>query len=407
MSNGITGLRGYQEGDLVEDPEDGPGWFARMRERARPPMTVTAEGVPVTLDAPERGLGRFTPTRMLRNSMGGLAGLGIWEAVRDRLARGTENADFGPTRALGVLPESVREQMANTYDERRLTADDLPGNVHDFAKMIAGQALTGAGPGADINRGGTGTHIPYPTQGFAAEHFDPSLVDRLVGKIIGTDIDADAMSREQYNEAFGFMEPSGWGATFGQGTMYEDPEGNIHFIDRYNFPNMTAGQVPGRKEDTSTQFSDYARGLGPHDSEQYDQDIAAFLGEVDPGTGEKKPFGRRMTNVLRHHMSEFGSTETDPTEGRSWDINLGPREELLAAYTAALENDPQPSRLARGLGWLRGLGGGDRDVQVAEAGPPRPRQAPVDELASLKARLGGLDPPGTLPGTPMPNLYSQ
>jgi hypothetical protein len=121
--------------------------------------------------------------------------------------------------------------------------------------------------------------------------------------------------------------------------------------------------------------------------------------------GEEKGLGRRMTNMARHYMSEFGSTETDPTEGRSWDINLGPREELLAAYAEAI--DPQPSRMARGLGWLRGFGGGDRDVRVAETeltrapvGTPLPErpaaisfQPPVleSDVDRLKRRLGRVD----------------
>ena len=378
-SGGIVGLRGYQQGGLADPP----------------PMTITAEGVPITLDAPERGFRRFTPERILRNMMGGLGGLGVWEMVRDRMARGIENADFLPLNiaTLGVLkalPEGVREWMADDYDERKLTADDLPGNVHDFARMIAAQAITKAGPDADLNRGVSGTPIPYPTQEFAAEHFDPSLMDRLAGRIVGTDRDVGEMTRDQRNEAIGFTDPSGWGATFGQGTMFEDPEGDIHFIDRYNYPNMTAGQVPGREWDTDTQFSDYARGLGPHEAEQFRQDVAAFMGE------EGEPLSRRGTNVLRHYMSEFGSTETDPTEGRSWDINLGPREELLAAYAAA--NDPQPSRVTRGLGWLRDFFDRDRGVQVAET-----RDRPVDEpdvLTNLNARLAAqrnIQPTNVLP----------
>lgn len=389
MNNGIRslgrhGISGYRLGGNIGDDPDDP-----------PPMTITAEGVPITLDASERGLGRFTPTRILRNAMGGLGGLAAWEMARDRMARGIENADLGPSRALRVLPEGVREWMANEYDETRLTADDLPGNVHDFAQMIAGQALAKAGPNANLNRDGRGTHIPYPTQQFAADHFDPTLMDRLAGRIVGTNRDVSSMNRDQRNEAMGFTDPSGWGATFGQGTMYEDAEGNIHLIDRYNFPNMTAGQVPGREWDTDTQFSDYARGLGPHDAEQYDQDIAAFW-------GEDKPWGKRATNVLRHHMSEFGSTEDDPTEGRSWDINLGPREELLAAYEAAL--NPQPSR-RKGIAWLRDFFVRDGGEQVAERdAPPTEIDAAMQRIQALNAKVANsrrivpmLEPTNVLP----------
>jgi hypothetical protein len=309
--------------------------------------------------------------------LGGLGGLAGWEMLRDRTARGIEHADFGPLRALGILPEGVRESMANVLDESKLTADDLPENVHDFARMIAAQAITKAGPGADIQ----GLHVPYPTQGFAAEHFDPTMIDRLMGKIIGTDVDPESA------EAIGFTDPSGWGATFGQGTMFEDPEGNIHLIDRYNFPNMTAGQLPNRE--TTMAFSPYATGMAPHDAEQFREDMAALWGEEDKGVG------RRMTNMARHYMSEFGSTEDDATEGRSWDINLGPKEELLADYAAA--NDPQPSRLARGLGWLRGLIGRDGETQVAETEirrtpPASPSTPTVDQLNEMLRKRGSQQP---------------
>ena len=374
-NRGIRSLRGqgiprYAIGGDIPDPDD-------------PSMTITAEGVPITLDAPQRGWRSQLPINRLREKMGGLLGLSAWEMVRDRTARGIENADVGLWNALRVLPRGMRESMANVLDESKLTADDLPENVHDFARMIAAQAIAEAGPNADVQ----GLHIPYPTQEFAAEHFDPSLMDRLAGKAIGTDVDPESA------EAIGFRDPSGWGATFGQGTMYEDPEGNIHLIDRYNFPNMTAGQVPGREEDTSTQFSDYARGLGPHEGKQFREDMLAFWGQ------KNKSKGRRALNMARHYMSEFGSTEDDPTEGRSWDINLGPREELLAAYAAA--NDPQPSRMARGLGWLRGLVGRDDrddDVRLAERRIP-----PIDESAMLRERLESLDL-GTPPSLSIPDL---
>jgi len=380
--HGIRSLRGhsiprYAIGGETPDPDDPP------------PMTVGAEGATIALDAPERGWRRFTPTRILRNMLGGLGGLAGWEMLRDRTARGIENADFGPLRALGILPEGVRESMANVFDESKLTADDLPGNVHDFAKMIAAQAITRAGPGADLQ----GLHIPYPTQEFAAEHFDPSLIDKFVAKRLGMNRDVDEMTRDQRNEAIGFTDPSGWGATFGQGTMFEDPEGNIRFIDRYNFSNMTAGQLPNRE--TGMEMSPYATGMGEHNAEQFLEDMSALWGEVDPITGEKKPAGRRATNLLRHYMSEFGSTEGDETEGRSWDINLGPKEEILAAYAAA--NDPQKSRLARGLGWLGSLIGRDGETQVAETETRRtpsasPSTPTVDQLNEMLRKRGSQQP---------------
>ena len=343
----IRGIPSLRTGGSPEDPEDEV-------------MTVTAEGVDIPLTSrPRSRLGRLNPIklpgRMVRSLLGGLGGLGGYEFLRDRLARGIENADLGPLRVLGILPESLRESMANVFDESTLVADDLPGHVHDFAELIAAKAIMDAGG----NIPDSGVHVPYPTQGFAAEHFQPAIQDRMLGKLLGTDMDAESMSRDEFNEAMGFMDPSGWGATFGQGTLFEDPEGNIHLIDRYNFPNMTAGQVPGREKDTSRQFSDYARGLGEHDSEQFRADIKAFL------TDENRSKAQRFKNVLRHYASEFGSTEDDPTEGRSWDINLGPRDELLARYAQATDPDKQ-NLLERGLAFLGNLRSRERASSPAQ-----------------------------------------
>ena len=346
ISSGITSLGRvprYARGGDPSDPEDNV-------------MTVKAEGVDIPLTAPERSVfGRLNPYklpgRFIRQMTGGLGGLGVYEMARDRLARGIENADLGPLRALGILPESWRESMANVLDESPLVADDLPNRVHDFAEMIAAKAITDAGG----NIPDSGVHVPYPTQEFAREHFKPGVIDRIAGQLVG--VDKDSASAER----IGFTDPSGWGATFGQGHLFEDDEGNIHLVDRYNFPNMTAGQIPGRK--TGTGFTDYARGVGPHDTDQFREDIKAFL------TQEKKPMSTRATNVLRHYMSEFGSTETDPTEGRSWDINLGPREELLAQYAEAIDPD-RKNLLEKGLAYLGTLFSRDSDPSPVLAGPP-------------------------------------
>jgi len=358
----IRGIPSLRTGGSPEDPEDEV-------------MTVTAEGVDIPLTSrPRSRLGRLNPIklpgRMARSVLGGLGGLGGYEFLRDRLARGIENADLGPLRALGILPESLRESMANVFDESALVADDLPGHVHDFAELIAAKAIMDAGG----NIPDSGVHVPYPTQGFAAEHFQPAIQDRMLGKLLGTDMDAESMSRDEFNEAMGFMDPSGWGATFGQGTLFEDPEGNIHLIDRYNFPNMTAGQLPNR--DTDMSFSPYARGEGPHDRPQFRADMRALL------TDEERSMSQRWKNALRHYASEFGSTEDDPTEGRSWDINLGPRDELLARYAQATDPDKQ-NLLERGLAFLGNLRNRERATSSGQAAqrtvliPEAPRSTPM------------------------------
>ena len=366
ISSGITSLGRvprYARGGDPSDSEDNV-------------MTVKAEGVDIPLTSRQRsGIGRLNPFklpgRFIRQMTGGLGGVGVYEMARDRLARGIENADLGPLRALGILPESWRESMANVLDESPLVADDLPNRVHDFAEMIAAKAITDAGG----NIPDSGVHVPYPTQEFAREHFKPGVIDRIAGQLVG--VDKDSASAER----IGFTDPSGWGATFGQGHLFEDDEGNIHLVDRYNFPNMTAGQIPGRK--TGTGFTDYARGVGPHDTDQFREDIKAFL------TQENKPMSTRATNVLRHYMSEFGSTETDPTEGRSWDINLGPREELLAQYAQAIApEEDKPGFLTRGLAALGNLLKRDREPSPVLAGPSVADGTSVpSEVEQIKRRL--------------------
>ena len=79
---------------------------------------------------------------------------------------------------------------------------------------------------------------------------------------------------------------------------------------------------------------------------------------------------QRVKNVLRHYASEFGSTEDDPTEGRSWDINLGPRDELLARYAQATDPDKQ-NLLERGLAFLGNLRSRERASSPAQARLPR------------------------------------
>ena len=130
--------------------------------------------------------------------------------------------------------------------------------------------------------------------------------------------------------------------------------------------------------------------------DEYDFNDAANLPEdasfwADAAKEGFIPTPGNLYGQARNLAKYYGS---QPGEGSEVRINLGTLENLYGddAPETAIAG---PSRLTRGLGWLRGLFDRDGDVEVAEAEPRRaPVAAPqVDELAELKARLQTLQDP--------------
>ena len=130
--------------------------------------------------------------------------------------------------------------------------------------------------------------------------------------------------------------------------------------------------------------------------DEYDFNDAATLPEdasfwADAAKEGFLPTPGNLYGQARNLAKYYGS---QPGEGSEVRINLGTLENLYGddAPETAIAG---PSRLTRGLGWLRGLFDRDGDVEVAEAEPRRaPVAAPqVDELAELKARLQILQDP--------------
>jgi len=130
--------------------------------------------------------------------------------------------------------------------------------------------------------------------------------------------------------------------------------------------------------------------------DEYDFNDAATLPEdasfwADAAKEGFLPTPGNLYGQARNLAKYYGS---QPGEGSEVRINLGTLENLYGddAPETAIAG---PSRLTRGLGWLRGLFDRDGDVEVAEAEPRRaPVAAPqVDELAELKARLQTLQDP--------------
>jgi len=134
--------------------------------------------------------------------------------------------------------------------------------------------------------------------------------------------------------------------------------------------------------------------------DEYDFNDAANLAEdasfwADAAKEGFIPTPGNLYGQARNLGKYYGS---QPGEGSSIRINLGTLEDLHGDIAS---KEKGPSRMARGLGWLRGLVGRDDrddDVRLAERRIP-----PIDESAMLRERLERLDL-GTPPSISIPDL---
>ena len=298
MSNGITGLRGYQQGDLVEDS---PGWFERLRERGRQTPGYHSSS-PIRIPLAYRQFFGDLVGKQFRERLG-MEGLGNLIGSRDITA-----GDMSPAE-LSALQDAVLRGMGGTLQDKSSL------EYADYATAKEGEDQY-----SDVGGG------KYKLM--ASRMLDPSYSMKM---------------------------------TFGQAEIRKDPDtGEYYLTDQYNF-NPKPGEQP-RSE--PTQFGDFLDEMA---------DRVSYSG---------------MYGYPRAVGQAYGSVEGEGSRAR---VNLGNLEEALARS----RGEEQPSRLTRGLGWLRDFFDGDRDAQVAEAEPGRaPVAAPqVDELAELKARLQILQDP--------------
>ena len=310
MGNGIKslgqyGIPGYQEGNLVEDPEDEPGWLRRWGRRSSQPLQP---GFPLQLPL------------ALRQITADVLG----KQVRERLGM---------------------ERLGNLIGSRDITAGDLSRREYE--------ALQDA-----VLRGMEGTLQ------------DSSFLEYA-------DYATEREGEDQYSDVGGsggsgiltkFLDPSfSMKSTLGQANVVRgDPErgedpNDYYVIDQYNFnerlPESTEfGRNPEWNEDLLT----HEEGRRP-----------GFLDILGARSAEQGAYG-----VPRAFGQAYGSPEG---EGSLVRINLGNLEEALARSG----REEQPSRLARGLGWLRGIFDRDDDVQVVERVAP-----PVDELRDIQPVRG-------------------
>jgi len=189
MSNGIAGLRGYQEGDLVEDD---PGWWERFRERRRQGQRESTE--PRFSIAGSYGLGFGLPLAARQ-----IAGDIIGKQVRERLGM---------------------ERLGNLIGSRDITAGDM-----SRAELNALQDAVLRGMGGTLQ---DKSYLEYEDYATAREGED-AYSD--VGGSGGSGI-----IRKFFDPSFSAK------ATFGQAKIEKDEEtGDYYLIDRYNFNERLPG----------------------------------------------------------------------------------------------------------------------------------------------------------------------
>jgi hypothetical protein len=376
MSNGITGLRGYQEGDLVEDPEDGPGWFARMRERARQGRRESTQpradmgtagrfpGLGMKLPLFARQFAADISGNFLRDKLG-MGRLG------DAIGSQEINAgDLSPAE-YRALQESVVRAMERGGPNAALTYDDYGlDDLADYVSVVAGRAVPQKFRGEVDERKAEWVQ-GLLDQGLGLEQIENRYAQGPFARAKSLQSLKDLEGGQGPLEALS-SSPAAFSlaGTIGGARIRKDPETGEYWVeDEYDFND--AANLP---EDASFWADAAAEGFLPTPGNLYGQ----------------------ARNIGKHYGSR-------PGEGSAVRINLGdlvPREE-------------GPSRMTRGLGWLRNLFDRDGDdVRVAETElarapvetplPNRPAAIPLPELESDVDRLRR-----RLTDIPIPDLHSQ
>ena len=347
MNNGITGLRGYQQGDLVEDD---PGWWERLRGREREGARQSSEPSPSYARTPFFGMPRIPlfarqfaadiSGNFLRDKLG-------MKRLGDAIGSQEINAgDLSPAE-FRALQESVLRATERGGPNASLTYDDYGlDDLADYVSVVAGKAVP------QKMRGEVDTRTAKWVQGL----LDQGLSLEKIEDIYAQGPFARYKSAQSLKDIEGgqgplealFSSPAAFSlaGTIGGGDIRRDPETGEYWVeDEYDFND--AALVT---EDDSFWADAAKEGFLPTPGNIYGQ----------------------ARNIGKHYGSQ-------PGEGSSVKINLGTLENL---YGDAAPREEGPSR--RGLGWLRDFFGGDRDV--AGGGAPS-----VNEIERIKAELGGVD----------------
>jgi len=355
MGNGIRslgqhGIPGYQEGDLVEDPEDEPGWWARRRQREAERERQSSEPAASYARIPFFGTPRIP--LFAKQFIGDIAG----NFLRDKLgmeglgnlvgSREINAGDLGANE-FRALQESVLRAMERGGPNASLTYDDYGlDDLADYVSVVAGQAVPQKMRGEVDERKAEWVQ-GLLDQGLSLEQIENRYAQGPFARARSLQSLKDLEGGQGPLEAL-LSSPAAFSlaATIGGARIHKNPETGEYWVeDEYDFND--AALVT---EDDSFWADAAKEGFAPTPGNAYGQ----------------------FRNIGKHYGSQ-------PGEGSSVRINLGTLENL---------HGDEPSMMARGLGWLKGRFGRDDDVEMAEAEPRRtPVAPPVETIEDMRRRL--------------------
>jgi len=314
MSNGIAGLRGYRQGDLVEDS---PGWWERLRERAR------------------QGQRESTRPRLTGGSSPIFPGSGMKLPLAFRQIM----AD--------VLGKQVRERLGmeglgNLIGSRDITAGDM-----SQAEYSALQDAVIRSMGGELSGGSSLEYEDYAT----AREGEDAYSD--VGGSGGSGI----LTK--------FLDPSfSVKSTFGQARIRKDPEtGDYYMTDQYNFNE----RLP-----ESTEFGDFLEILKTRSAEQGPYGVPRAFGQAYGSPEGEGSMVRINLGDLQEALAR--SREPESPRGLAWLRNLFGRDRDEPQVAGGPPNIPEaPPSLSLDLSERQASGLPDRPSDIPLPGLEFPR----------------------------------
>ena len=326
MGNGIRslgqhGIPGYQEGDLVEDPEDEPGWLRRLFRRSSQPLQ---SGFPLQLPLNVRQLMADVTGRQVRERFG-MEGLGNLIGSRDITASDLSRREYE------ALQDAVLRGMGGTlsegggsleYEDYATEGDDQysdvggsgesPGFLHKFfdpsysMKTTIGQGRVVRG---DPARGENPEHYYVDDQynfneamqdqvPFFGGEDERGAVDIIGGRVAGQGL-AYGLSRG-IGEAFGSPEGEGSMARVNLGDLQEAYE-------RYH--GEPYADVGPEKEGIFTRLMGGIRGLLGRDDEELVSEMVSA-----PPVETREGIRRRDDQRIARLKEQLGSPNISPPE---------------------------------------------------------------------------------------------
>ena len=352
MNNGIAGLRGYQQGALVEDD---PGWFARMRQRNAERQRQSSQPAPSQARIPFFGSGRMP--LFAKQFAGDIAGnflrdeLGM-ERFGDFVGSGEINApDLGGDE-FRALQESVLRALERGGPNASLTYDDYGlDDLADYVSVVAGGAVPQKMQG-EVDARKAEWVQGLLDQGLGLEQIEEIYAQGPFARAKSAQSVKDIEGGQGPLEAL-LSSPAAFSlaGTIGSAQIRKDPETGEYWVDdEYDFND--AANLP---EDASFWADAAKEGFLPTPGNVYGQ----------------------ARNLGKHYGSK-------PGEGSPVRINIGTLEHL---YGDPKPREEGPSGVTRGLGWLRDFFGRDGGEQVAEGdAPPTEIDAAMQRIQALSAQ---------------------